>query len=191
MQIEYEATFYPIEKDDIRSRLKQASAELVRPEFMQKRMNFNLPEGHDIQGAWIRVRDEGDKITLTLKIVDGNKIENQKEIITEVKDYDATRQFLEKIGCTPKAFQETKRELWRLGEVEIMIDEWPWLKPFVEIEGKSEAEVRKTSELLGFKYDDAYFCAVDTLYAKEYGISKDEINHTQNVSFAEANPFKK
>jgi adenylate cyclase class 2 len=189
MNIEYEATFYPVDKDDIRSRLRQAGAELVRPEFTQKRMNFNLPQGHEINGAWIRVRDEGDKVSLTLKIVDGDRIENQKEIITEVSDFEATQNLLECIGCQPKAFQETRRELWRLGEVEIMIDEWPWLEPFVEIEGKSEGEVRKASEALGFDYAEAHFCAVDTLYAKRYGITKDEINHTKVAAFDLKNPF--
>lgn len=189
MNIEYEATFYPIDKDDVRSRLRRAGAELIRPEFTQKRMNFNLPQGHEIDGAWIRVRDEGDKISLTLKIVDGDRIENQKEVITEVSDFEATQRLLEHIGCRPKAFQETRRELWRLDEVEIMIDEWPWLEPFVEIEGKSEAAVRLASEALGFDYTEAHFCAVDTLYAKRYGITKEEINNTKVAAFDLRNPF--
>jgi len=37
MQIEYEATFSDIDKDEIRGRLKSVGAELVKPEFMQKR----------------------------------------------------------------------------------------------------------------------------------------------------------
>ncbi len=189
MNIEYEATFFPVDKDEVRQRLRQAGAELVRPEFTQRRMNFNLPSGHEIKGAWIRVRDEGDKISLTLKVVDGDRIENQKEIITDVSDFEATQRLLENIGCTPKAFQETRRELWRLGDVEIMIDEWPWLRPFVEVEGKSEAAVREASEKLGFDYAQAKFCAVDTLYAQEYGITKDEINYTQEVAFDLKNPF--
>lgn len=189
MNIEYEATFFPVDKDEVRQRLRQAGAELVRSEFTQRRMNFNLPAGHEIKGAWVRVRDEGDKISLTLKVVDGDRIENQKEIITEVSDFEATQRFLENIGCTPKAFQETRRELWKLGEVEIMIDEWPWLRPFIEVEGKSEAAVREVSEKLGFDYTQAKFCAVDTLYAQEYGITKDEINYTQEVAFDLENPF--
>jgi len=189
MNIEYEATFFPVDKDEVRERLRRAGAELIRSEFIQKRMNYDLPQGHEINGAWIRVRDEGDKISLTLKVVDGNKIENQKEVITEVSDFQATQKFLESIGCRPKAFQETRRELWRLGEVEIMLDEWPWLPPFVEVEGQSEASVRDASERLGFDYAQAKFCAVDTLYALHYGITKDEINYTQEVAFDLKNPF--
>lgn len=36
MQIEYEATFININKDEIRARLKKVGATLVKPEFLQK-----------------------------------------------------------------------------------------------------------------------------------------------------------
>ncbi|MEI7497713.1 MAG: class IV adenylate cyclase [Candidatus Falkowbacteria bacterium] len=190
MQIEYEATFYPIDKDDIRSRLLAVGAELIRSEYVQERSNYTLPSGHEIAGGWIRVRNEGDKNTLTLKVVDGEKIENQREITTEVKDFNATKQLLEAIGCRHKATQTTKRELWRIKSVEIMIDEWPWLEPFVEIEGPSEIAVRNIAEKLGFDYKQAHFGAVDSLYAAKYGISKEQINTTEQVTFEGENPFK-
>lgn len=37
MDIEYEATFLDINKDKIRQKLKGIGAELIKPEFMQKR----------------------------------------------------------------------------------------------------------------------------------------------------------
>ena len=40
MQVEYEATFADINKDEMRGRLREAGAKLVRPEFLQKRENF-------------------------------------------------------------------------------------------------------------------------------------------------------
>ena len=58
MDIEFEAKFLNINKDEIREKLKQVGAELVRPEFWQKRINFDLPE--ETPHTWIRVRDEGD-----------------------------------------------------------------------------------------------------------------------------------
>ena len=41
MDIEYEATFVNINKDEIRKRLKDSGAKLIKPEFLQKRVNFN------------------------------------------------------------------------------------------------------------------------------------------------------
>ena len=51
MKIEYEATFTDINKDEIRERLEKAGAVLRRPEFLQKRGTFRLPEGHEIAGG--------------------------------------------------------------------------------------------------------------------------------------------
>ncbi len=192
MQIEYEATFENIDKDDMRSRLKKAGAKLEREEFMQKRVVFNLPSGHEIPGGWLRVRDEGDRITCSLKIIDGNKIEDQKETQIEVSDFDQTVLLLETMGAERKAFQESKRELWKMGEVEIMIDEWPWLKPFVEIEGPDEEKVQSVSNKLGFKREEAIFCAVGKLYVREFNTTLDKINNeTPSIRFGDACPFTK
>lgn len=49
MNIEYEATFANIGKDEIRGRLKAVGAELVRPEFMQKRVVLDFPTGHEVR----------------------------------------------------------------------------------------------------------------------------------------------
>ena len=76
--------------------------------------------------------------------------------------------------------------------MEITIDEWPFLGPYVEVEGKSENEVRKTAEKLGFDYSKAKFCAVGTLYAEKYGITEDRVNnHTPEILFGMENPFVK
>lgn len=191
MQIEYEATFYPVDKNIIRKKLVNIKAKLLRSEFLQKRYVFSVPKGHEVEGGWLRVRDEGDKITMSLKVVDGDNIENQKEICLKVDNFEQAILFLESIGCIKKAYQETKRELWNIDGVDICIDEWPWLEPFVEVEGASEDAVKKVSKLLGFNYKQAKFCSVDTLFAKKYKISNDLFNnHTRKLVFGGENPFK-
>ncbi|MEK7173527.1 MAG: CYTH domain-containing protein [Patescibacteria group bacterium] len=192
MKTEYEATFTDIDKESTRTKLKDAGAILGRLEFLQKRVTFNLPDGVDMEGGWLRVRDEGDKITLSLKAVHGDGIESQKEILLTVNDFNEAAELLTTLGCNQKSYQETKRELWKLGDTEITIDEWPFLEPFVEIEGTSEKEVKSVSEQLGFNYQDALFCAVGTLYSKKYGIEEDIINNqTPKIVFDMENPFIK
>ena len=192
MAIEYEATFPNINKDEVRERLKNAGANLVRPEFLQKRMPFNLPKEKHSPNKFVRVRDEGDKITLSYKSFEGNKIEDQKEICLVVNDFDDAVELLKAIGCEPKSFQESKRELWKLDGVEIMIDTWPFLEPLVEVEGKSEEEVKKVSEKLGFDYSKAMFCACTTLYQIKYNVTTEEINFkTPKIVFDMENPFIK
>ncbi len=190
MEIEYEATFTNINKDEYRKKLEGIGAKLLKSEFLQKRVVFELPKGHEIKGGWLRVRDEGDKITMSLKIVDGNKIENQKELCLRVDNFEHATEFLISIGCTKKGYQESKRELWVLNGVEITIDEWPFLEPYLEIEGKSEKEVKNVSEKLGLDYSTAMFCAVDTIYSKKYNLPENVIdNNISKIIFGGENPF--
>jgi len=191
MEVEYEATFININKDEVRDKLENVGAKLVKPEFLQKRVVFYMPEGHEINGGWMRVRDEQDKITMSLKIVDGNQIENQKEICLTIDSFEKGIDFLEKMGCKRKSYQKSKRELWKLGSVEICIDEWPFLEPYLEIEGTSEAGVKDVAQKLGFDYSEAIFGAVDVIYEKKYGITKEFINKIEKIVFDMENPFIK
>lgn len=189
MKIEYEATFIDINKEEVRERLQKAEAILIRPEYLQKRIPFDLPKDEPEKHRWLRVRDEGDRITLSLKESAGEKIEDQKELCIEVNDFEEAVNILKSIGCRAKSYQENKRELWKLDGVEITIDTWPFLEPFVEIEGKSEKEVKDVSEKLGFDYSKAIFGATDILIRKKYGISLEKINNTPKIVFDMENPF--
>ncbi len=190
MDIEYEATFLDVKRDEIRGRLRAAGAKLIKPDFLMKRTVFGLPSGHEIPSSWLRVRDEGDKITMSLKIIDGDKIEDQKEICLQIDNFEQGVMLLETLGAQHKAYQETRRELWTINDVEVTIDEWPYLEPYVEVEGKSETDVKAVSELLGFNYSEALFCSVDFIYNQKYGTPIDTIcNHTPRITFTDPNPF--
>lgn len=190
MNIEYEATFPNIDKDEIRKKLAKAGAVLVKKEFLQKRVTFDLPKGHEIKGAWMRVRDEGDKVTMSFKIVDGDKISDQKEAQLIVDNFSVAEEILLSIGCPKRAYQETKREIWDLDNVEITIDEWPFLEPFVEVEGESEEKVKNVSQKIGFDYSQARFCSADTLYSEKYNIDTDFFNNeVPEIVFGSKNPF--
>jgi len=193
MHTEYEATFFPIEKDVIREKFRAAGASLIREEYLQKRVNFHLPkESPHFSTGWMRVRDEGGATTMSIKAVENNDVmEGQKEICLAVEDFEKARGFALALGVKEKAYQESKRELWQLDGVEICIDEWPWLEPFVEIEGRGESQVRGIADRLGFSWEDAYFGAVDGLYERRYGVSKYTINNeTPRFVFSEPCPFE-
>ncbi|MCX6789433.1 MAG: class IV adenylate cyclase [Candidatus Gribaldobacteria bacterium] len=195
MQTEYEATFINVDKDAIRKKLKEVGAVLVKPEVLMKRYTFNLPKGLEHKDKFLRVRDEGDKITLTFKIVPegGTKnIDEQKEICFGVDSFDKAVDFLKTIGCQEKAFLETKREVWQIGQTEICIDQWPFLEPLVEVEGQNEQIVKEVSVKLGFDYSQAMFCAVGKIYAQKYNIDENFINnHIGKITFEMDNPFLK
>ena len=195
MQTEYEATFINIDKDEVREKLKKVGAVLIKPEVLMTRYTFNLPEGFEQKDRFLRVRDEGDKITLSFKIINeggAKDIDNQKEICLNIDNFDNAVELLRMIKCPTKSFQESKREIWKIGETEICIDEWPFLEPFVEVEGPSEQEVKEVSEKLGFDYSQALFCAVGLIYAKKYGVDEKFINNCMpKITFDMENPFVK
>ncbi|MNT60176.1 hypothetical protein D3C72_1977360 [compost metagenome] len=49
-----------------------------------------------------------------------------------------------------------------------MLDEWPWLAPYMEIEGPSEEKVKNVAEQLGVAWEDAVFGGVANAYALQY-----------------------
>lgn len=157
MELELEAKFLEIDENKIRIKLSKIGAKLMRPRFKQERAVFYLPKGHEMNGGWVRVRDEGDKITMSLKVVDGNNIDNQKETMVIVDNFETTVSFLKSIGCIQKGFQITYRELWELNDAEICIDEWPFLKPYIEIEAKSEEAVKAVAEKLELSWEEAFW----------------------------------
>lgn len=131
------------------------------------------------------------KTTLTLKSVDGKTITGQKEILVDVSDLDDTVALLESIGCERKSYQESKRELWRLSDVEIAIDTWPFLDTYVEIEGLSEDALKIVAGQLELNYEEAIFDTVNGIYKKKYGKTLDELDREilKSFTFSIKNPF--
>ncbi len=85
MSIEYKATFPNVNKDDARKRLKTAGAVLVRPEYLQRRIPFWLPGKKDSEHPWLRVRDEGDKISICRIRLLRNRFYGKKSM--EIQNY--------------------------------------------------------------------------------------------------------
>lgn len=182
MHIEFEATFSRIDKEEIRKKLQEIGATLVHPEFLMTRVVFHPPL--PIEGGWLRVRQEADKITMSLKVVNGSSIEDQKEVELEIQSVEEGVKFLDGIGAKQKAYQETLRETWKLNTVTVTIDTWPGLFPFVEVEGESEEKVKEVALQLGFSWDNAKFCEVSTLYKEELGIPQETMkNHMPVITF--------
>ena len=95
-------------------------------------------------------------------------VDGAKEYEIVVSDFQSTVELLKSAGLPYRSLQESKRETWKLGDAEIVLDEWPWLNPYVEIEGNSEAHVREISEQLGFDWENALFGDVMAAYRVQY-----------------------
>ena len=167
MNTEIEVKFLNVDFDEIRAKLLAAGAKCEHPMRLMKRVIVqNAATGRD---AYVRVRDEGDKVTVTYKSFASLSLHGASEIETTTSDFDAMVEILRCGGMAPTSYQETRRETWRLDDAEVVLDEWPWLRPYIEVEGPSEESVRSASGKLGFDWDrDAQFGDIMVAYRADY-----------------------
>ena len=174
-----------VDVKEIREKLKKVGAVMEYPERLMKREVFDFPDKRlDKEGAWVRVRDEGEgKITLSYKKLVDRSLHGTKEITVDVSDFQIMCDFLQACGFDSTSYQETKREKWTLGESEITIDTWPWIPTFVEIESETEEEIQKVSALLGFDWSKALHGSVETAYQDLFSVTDDEIDGWEEITF--------
>lgn len=179
MSTEIEATFVEVDHDKLRGILKSLGAELVYPSFLMQRSVWDYPDLRlDKERAWVRLRKESDKITLAFKQRHGLTIDSMDEVEVAVDNYDAAGSFLESLGLKVKSRVASKREAWRFDGCEITLDEWPWIPPYVEIEGPNEETVKSVAEKLGFDWASAIFDSIDGVYLRYYDVTRTEISST-------------
>lgn len=184
MQTEIEAKWVNVDFEVIRQKLRELGATLVQPERLMTRQVFDYPDKRlQKVGAWVRVRNEGEKITLSYKRLESRTAHGMKEATVAIDDFDAACTILESIGLESYAYQETKRESWKLGRVEIELDIWPWIPGFVEIEAASEDELKKAAEQLGLDYADALHGSVEIAYQAVYDVTEEEIDSWEEIKF--------
>lgn len=187
MQTEIEVKFLDIDFDVIRERLKNLGAVCEQPMRMMCRVVLDYPDRRmqTKKDGWVRVRDEGDKVTLTFKQTTEHEFGGAKELEVVVSSYDDTIAIFKKIGLVVHTDQETKRETWKIDGVEVVLDEWPWLNPFIEIEGPTKEQVKDIASKLELDWQDAVFGSVTVAYRIQYpDIHKDEhISQIPEIKF--------
>lgn len=167
MNTEIEVKFLHVNHDEVREKLKALGATCEKPMRLMRRVTFDNPAMKAKKG-WIRVRDEGDKVTMGYKQTDTLDIDGTKEIETLVGNFDAAVAIFKQLEIDGGSFQESKRESWRLGEVQIELDEWPWLEPYIEIEAGQVELVHDMAAKLGFDMAAAVSGDVMSAYRDQY-----------------------
>jgi adenylate cyclase class 2 len=184
MPAEIEAKFLDADHEAMRIRLKDLGATCTHPNRLMKRSILDFPDRSIRKmGGWVRVRDEGNKITLTYKQLNERSITGMQEVEVEVDDFERTRALLHAVGLKSVAYQETKRESWELDGVEIELDEWPWIRPFIEVEAHDEAAVWRVIDKLGLDREQACYGSVEIAYQAEYNVTEEEVNRWERVTF--------
>lgn len=137
------------QREEVLQRLPKIGAKRKREEFEVNTLyaGETLDVGHSV----LRLRRIGNRGILTYKerFPTRSSIKHQREDETRVDDPDAMELILDALGFTPALVYEKRRETWRLGKIEIVIDELPF-GLFMEIEG-TEQGIRDVESKLAIK----------------------------------------
>jgi adenylate cyclase class 2 len=185
MKMEIEAKFLDIDAGAIRSALQVSGGSLVFPETEVRQKVFDHPDFRlDKALSWLRLREENGGTILTFKRWEKEGIDGMKEMEIAVSSFEETERLLLAIGMKVKSTQEKKRELWRWHDVELMIDTWPWIPTFLEIEGGSEDEVRRAAAFLALPWDGALFGGVSRIYKEYFDVTYEDIDRCPEIIFS-------
>lgn len=191
MQKEIEAKFLTQNHEEIRKKLQKLGGVCRHPLSLMRRTVFDYPDRRlQAKRAWVRLREELDgSVELMLKQVKDDELGETYEQAIKVDGYEEAKAFVLALGLEVKGEQENKREVWELDGVEIMLDEWPWVDSFVEIEGTTEAAVKTCAELLGLKWGLAKFGGITPVYTAQYNLSREAFESLElSMKFSEPIP---
>lgn len=126
---------------------------------------------------WIRLRQTGKKTTITIKhILNGALPQNnydgfQPVLETEVPvpSIEEGNMLLESLGYSYRNYQEKRRVSYEYKGVEIDIDSWPHIPPYMEIEHDKPEETDSIINELGLAEHEIVSCNTSDVYQR-YGI---------------------
>lgn len=170
MEKEFETQILDLDVEEIKNKLRKLGAS-EEPEVFQRRWIFDIdPCTQNHTGEWIRLRQAGDKKPIiTYKNKTGKGMSDTSEIEVEVDDFDKTAQIFSKVPFKGRYYQENKRHKFRYLNMEFVFDTWPKIPPIMEIEAKSEDEVKNGLKVLGLESKDSGHIGTIAIY-KHYGI---------------------
>lgn len=186
---EYEAKFIEISQSVIRKKLTKAGYGCIHERTMQVRAMFTPinSQGRD-DWRFLRLRKEPQKTTLTFKTFSDLTATGAEEVEVSVSDFTDMLTILNLFGIKERSYQESYRELWRRGSVEVAIDEWPWLEPYIEVEAASEKELREACAEIGLDWNEHKSGAATDMYDLYYVFDHDKFNQSPKISFDDPKP---
>jgi len=127
---------------------------------------------------WIRVRTDGVITTITTKHIERDitpsineyNIDDVDETEIQINDFDKGIELMQQLGYFFRNYQEKRRIMYVSEDgLEIDIDFWPMIPPYLEIEGKNEEAIYNMVNNLGFSKSDIKIANTDDIY-KIYGL---------------------
>jgi len=167
-------------KNEIEARLLECDVDLMVSKLERLGAKFNgdwlqLRYCYDFDpvdpNRWIRLRTNGINTTLTIKDISDNSISGTKESEIIVSSFDTTDEILNQMGYYARSKQENRRIQYSLDGVEVDIDIWPLIPPYMEFEANNEDDIYRVCDKLGIDRSMLISDGVTEIYRKYgYGI---------------------
>lgn len=151
---ELEVRFINLDIPSIKQKLKELGAKNHGEDFLREVMIYDKDFTWREERKVVRIRKTKKQTLVAFKHHSTTGSTHAKEIEFEVTDGEKVQQFLEAIGLKTYRIQEKKRHTYTLSNVTIDIDTWPTMPPYIELEGKSEKELKDLASLLGIDWKD-------------------------------------
>lgn len=156
MNIEIEAKLKVDSLESVAEKLRQSGAEFVSEQLQKDYYFDDLNSAFAKSDSCLRIRQQrdsvGERIFLAYK---GPKhksnFKKRAEIEIEVSDFEKTQKLLSALGYKESIVVEKKRNLWRLGDCLVALDDASDLGSFVEIEGSDDEKIAEVQKRLGLE----------------------------------------
>ena len=170
---EVETKILEINRKEIEEKLLGLGAKKVFDDVMEA-YYFDDKEGSlKKRGIVLRVRKEADEVYLFVKSnISKELVKSADETAVKVESFDALKEILAVLGFFVKGVSKKKRVMYKSDGVSFCFDKYQgdasFIPEFMEVECKSEEEVMKYVNLLGFKEEDCKNWTLTEL-RKHYG----------------------
>lgn len=120
---------------------------------------------------WIRLRQDGEIVEITIKYIYSNKanynIDEVKEIEIKTDNFEMANKLIEEMGYYRKKLAEKQRDSYSYQGMDIEIDEWPLLEPYIEIEGNNIDKIYELANLLGYSKEQTRVMNTEDVYLEK------------------------
>src|SRR5215212_5664255 len=155
MAQEIEVKFPLRDRPSLVRRLHELGAQRLYAETFEDNIVLDRRGELRTKGVLLRVRKFGRYAIATYKgpvAFDGG-VKTREEVQTGVESFELAIQLFDSLGYKPIFRYQKFREVWRVHEVEVVIDRTP-IGDYFEIEGPMEV-IRSVAESLGFSMENA------------------------------------
>jgi predicted adenylyl cyclase CyaB len=157
-----------IPMQELRKRILSIGGKIIKNESIFYHIAYSHP--HKKNKDFIRLRNEGQYITLTYKI-HNHKFPIEHEII--VNNLNEANNILKLLGCKYKYECHKLREIWKLdGCKEIVFDTYPGVETYAELECDSIEDIKLVLQKLNLdtNLDEYNRIKINEYYNVNYGI---------------------